>query len=639
MAGTEIHVAEGALVRISGTGLPIRVFGPYITAECVLRWEHPETGLVSREEPELGGSGHEFRTAWPADDDSSSLRLIIESPEPARLPALTVENPDLPGGEVCVAEWESTDEHGLFSVKTMEFSSGETADAVMTTSPRYGIPWSKLRGAERYRVVIRESDGQRFLHTIADLDVTITDGQPPDAARDIDGPVGEWETHLLSGQSTTQDDVPALLRLDADADSPRLAERLGRTVFDVVPLVWSEELPTDPEGTKALRDAQAAISGASRHVTEALTYTAAWHETTARLRDADLLRATYLDDAFTESWGRETLDGLSRGVLADQNLATTRLFSALLHSLWDRDAAAEELRAAWEIDADYMTALRIDEGTSTYFSHAEVLEHARGDHTAVADSLRFLDDPPRTGAEGGVFVCSCDPVFGQIYLPIWLALADYLEFSDVAFHFVLCGEEAQCAEMHENAQDYLRQLGRLRGFEPESHARNVSFSWVPVPDWVALPRAFYACARMFVAPRLAEVSDSLLIINDIDLAFREDPTPFVRSLPRDRMCLGFSRGAYVLSPWRRIVATTMTVPPGLGDGAMWHDLNSYIEAGLRRSRAWMIDQNAITYMVERAIERGEGHLLQDLADFGRPTRRERVMTLYEIAHREVAAAG
>lgn len=124
---------------------------------------------------------------------------------------------------------------------------------------------------------------------------------------------------------------------------------------------------------------------------------------------------------------------------------------------------------------------------------------------------------------------------------------------------------------------------------------------------------FFACARFLALPQILEQYSSIYAI-DADLTMRVDPTAFLRSVKGLRLSVPENSGTISAVPWRRYMAGNVAANAALLETETLDDLLAYITVGLQQPQAWTLDQNALSY----AIERADPGVFRRLDDFKRP---------------------
>lgn len=263
-----------------------------------------------------------------------------------------------------------------------------------------------------------------------------------------------------------------------------------------------------------------------------------------------------------------------------------------LWSLQNRTEAALAFAAARAHDADgLIEAFYIDMGALTYFVPDDI---DAGVHE-VARRVRESFEPVRTTSTSNrlAAVVSVDPNFFRIYGAQLFHFAQQLPAIDVVL--VLCCDAEQAEELIATADAYVAQLVALNR---SGEIRNVQYYRAPVPDFVGDAKTFYASARFFNAQQLLERYERLYPM-DIDLVAEDDPTAYFKRIAHIAFGTSTNHNIASLSPWRRNMAGNVAFNRDVLGTAVLDDLQGYLVHGLAQDAAWMLDQNALTYTIER----------------------------------------
>jgi hypothetical protein len=420
----------------------------------------------------------------------------------------------------------------------------------------------------------------------------------------------------------------AILRA-ADGD-PRCAPELARLVYVLVTRLWSAPGRIDLAAVGELRERAEPGS----QVATALDVVSLWGVVDRYVARHDLRHADY---PAVSAHGPALLDAVDAHPAAPDAHAKLML-RAMLTSAFDRPAAARLFAAARACGPAVGGAIGLHDGSATYFAPAQ-LAAAEGAIAGRRDALTLVGAAPEAaGEDDTLLLFSCDPVFFAAYFPYWAFAAEYLKARRLHLHFILAGGEPD--RIVDRASAVLGGIADLRGFS--RHGANVSFSAAAVPDYVAEPRTFYACARYLFARRLAAGFGGRVVIADVDMALREDPAAFLANLRQPRLETRFSvvvsRGTASVMPWRRYMAGTLIVPRAEPGATAMRLLEDYILAGLDRQPSWTLDQNALTYTVERLVAAHGADVILDTRSLKRPFAQETVRRLYESEQRRHGSA-
>lgn len=291
-------------------------------------------------------------------------------------------------------------------------------------------------------------------------------------------------------------------------------------------------------------------------------------------------------------------------------------------SLTDRAAAAEAFaRLRTDPAADLVRFYYRDSGALTYYCEDDLtaISHLAG-REIVRSITPVRASRPSTSLGVGV---SVDPAFFRIYAGWLYFYAQQLD--NVEFNIFLCGDETEVDDLLADADGFAGALGRLnRSGAPA----NVHLYRVPVPSYVSRAKTFYACARFFAADVMLERYPNVYFI-DADLYLADNPTDYFRAIRDVAFGVPETTSAVRLSPWRRFAAGNLALNREVLETPVLASLQTYAAHGLRHSGDWMLDQNALTYVVEQDA----GRVFRPLNDFDRPFVTSRFMSTWEANYR------
>jgi len=298
-----------------------------------------------------------------------------------------------------------------------------------------------------------------------------------------------------------------------------------------------------------------------------------------------------------------------------------------IHSLRDRDLAAEHFGPLRDgVAAQIISSFYADLGALTYFSDSQVrTEAAAQDAQELRSAARAVGSSAPTNRTA--LVISVDPRFFRIYAPYLYFCAQQLPELDVCL--LLCGSGAEAKELIADGRRYLAALDALNH---SGVPRNIRHFVMPVSPIAAERRTFYAAARFFAATGLLEEYTNLYLM-DADLAVDAHPGAFLKKVATLPVAVPMSSGPAALSPWRRHMAGNIPLSRSVLETGFLEDLQLYLAHGLRHRDSWMLDQNALSY----AVERFPG-TVEDVNDYPRPIRTMRFMSTWESNHRKVTAS-
>jgi len=296
-----------------------------------------------------------------------------------------------------------------------------------------------------------------------------------------------------------------------------------------------------------------------------------------------------------------------------------------IHSVVDRAEAARHFEEARDRDQDGIIAsLYSDLGLMTYFGEVDSSSTAdEGGPQTVRSTIRKLGD--RVPKNRSSIVVSVDPRFFRIYAPHLYFCAQQLPEIDMVI--LLCATGGQAKELVSDGQRYLKALA---GLNATGYPDNLFHYFVPVPKFVPERRTFYAAARFFAAPVLLEHYQNLYLM-DADLVIDVHPGPFLKKVRDLPVAVPKTAGVSALSPWRRYMAGNIPMSQSVLETEFLDHVQNYLFQGMVQRDSWMLDQNALSY----AVERFNGDVA-NVDDYARPFRTMRFMSTWETNFRKAA---
>jgi hypothetical protein len=651
MVGACMRVSADGEIRVAELAehpFPLLLEGSYFTAATHIFVSSVPDGERVEIRPLSSGAEPRFVVEWPVGSPASLLELHIVDAERERagisIPAITLAAPGLAPDAASRFSWRAPAEHGLFDIKIINAETRQVVARRWLLASHYPLFWNELEPSADYRAIVRPHDGQR--HTGQGLQLWLFSGPDGFAEEAIDI---SQEFAALRHAVTTGTEVPHTIpNLDRGTDSRASADELCRILYDAFEgkrgihrKVGAVDFPAIE---RLAREAAAKVDG-SLHLRDALEYLALYGVVARYFRKQfgvlsprSSLFSIY--DLFTTEHAAALLDRLQQSTAYREGSFAASMVEGLVSSAVDRDQAARCFSRARQENRDMWQHLRLDIGASTYLTAREVIARAseRQQTHRQVDSFAFLTEIPTWRQGDHMFLCSCDHGHFRIYFPFWLASAEYLKARRISCHFLVNGAADEVASLVETADSLRRQMARLRGDDAVRHADNISFSTALVPPDVADPTCFYAGSRFLFARRIANRYQGPVMVSDIDMIFRYDPRSYLEAIDYDRIGLYSNTTLAMLKPWRRFLAGTFVLPfSERAHGHLTH-LEDYLSAGLSLERSWMLDQNAIAYMVEQVIEAGDRELLVAVSRAGqprRPTTGDEIRKLFEVRQRQL----
>lgn len=309
---------------------------------------------------------------------------------------------------------------------------------------------------------------------------------------------------------------------------------------------------------------------------------------------------------------------------SEARVAAANVLGKLL-SLHDRQAAAAQFATVREDDEHgLMEHFHLENGSKTYFSAAEVASSS-----SRAGEIRASIESLEAGLPRNSFglLIGLDAAFYRTYAPLLRFYAQQLP--DIDFNFLICGSRGEAEAAVADGTAYSDALARLNA---SGVPANMHHFRVPTPDFVKDRNTFYASARFFAIEMMLDRYPSAYLM-DADLVTDVDPRPFFRRVEHLTFAAPSMRGFTALYPWRRFMAGNIAVSKNVLETAVVDDLQDYLAHGLQFVNSWTLDQNALTY----AIERNRRHYT-DLRPLGRPFHQPKFRIAWERRHREMTEA-
>lgn len=294
-----------------------------------------------------------------------------------------------------------------------------------------------------------------------------------------------------------------------------------------------------------------------------------------------------------------------------------------VHSLEDRSAAAQHFTRVRELDEQGLTEhFYLETGGKTYFSHREAEAGSPSGSEEIRRSIVPIDAGVPANAIG--ILIAMDPGFYRTYAPMLRFYAQ--QMPEVEYTFLLCGSESDSASAVADGDEFSRALNRLNRSGKTS---NVHHFRIPVPSSTVEPVTFYACARFFAVQMMLERYSNAYLM-DADLAADVDPRPYLRRVSEIPFGVPSMAGFSALYPWRRYLAGNVAMDRRVLESSVVSDLQNYLAHGLQQPHSWTLDQNALTYAIERSPD-----YYTDLRTYVRPFYQPKFRLAWERRHREL----
>lgn len=286
------------------------------------------------------------------------------------------------------------------------------------------------------------------------------------------------------------------------------------------------------------------------------------------------------------------LDAVEHASGIGQRVALGNMKAQLL-SLTDRESAAAQFDSILELDVEGILKFYfMDMGALTYFSSNDMVAEAEELAAEVVQSIESQGSSQK--ASSTAILISADPRFFRIYGHMMMFYAQQLPALD--FVFVVVGDDQQTSDTIAAGRDFADSLS---SFNSSGNIDNLRFFRCPIPGFVKDEITFFATSRFFAAVKFLEEYEGVYIM-DIDLRFDANPMQYIKWLHGRTFACSISGGLPKLSPWRRYMAGNVFMRQDISRKFI-SDLQEYIVTGHQRENSWMMDQNALTYAIERSF--------------------------------------
>lgn len=306
------------------------------------------------------------------------------------------------------------------------------------------------------------------------------------------------------------------------------------------------------------------------------------------------------------------------------------LAQAKIESLTSRGKAAELFRKAEITGKNFLDAFELDRGVSTYFSVDDVeaveLESVPSIREKISNERDVrLSDLPQPHIN---LVWSVDPNFLRIHGAHWLNLAPFLLSSGIGMVIIVLGPKEECETAIEDARSLARALFAYRcNRDGNKYAQAIHFVPVEVPDYVSDKKTFFASARYLFAKDIMDALDTPILVLDIDMTLKDPLGSFIESSKNYDFACPLSVGIAGIYPWRRSMAGTVFFNNAPEVRDILRDIARYVRAGLEKPSNWTLDQNALSFAIERATAQGKKFL--DYNTVRRPIAQDAARVLFE----------
>lgn len=332
-----------------------------------------------------------------------------------------------------------------------------------------------------------------------------------------------------------------------------------------------------------------------------------WRHTLSALRDPFMPSNYQADSARIRS------DFLSANTASFESIcrsnpvsvAELTIYGMACVGLGRREKAERAFQSAWTLDRALCRNIKLlTRGQVRADVSRPVLEFS-----ATELSLDFVAGEPSSAEQASPAIVRAGNVaFLRRYLMLHVSQA--VAANDLHWHFHIVDDE-------QSVRDYRRLLKRSLDLAldcaEKTTAPVLSISSEALPSGAPVP-AYYASARFIHAPRLMELLQRDIWLIDADSVFIADPARAAGALARAPVSLTAGPLVDCLLPWHSVLAYSAY----FRNDSQGYDLA--LEAAnatkmlLRRGKGWMVDQVALGYFYEQAVERGASIRLNRIAD-------------------------
>ncbi|MGP9726241.1 hypothetical protein [Glutamicibacter sp. AOP3-A1-12] len=205
--------------------------------------------------------------------------------------------------------------------------------------------------------------------------------------------------------------------------------------------------------------------------------------------------------------------------------------------------------------------------------------------------------------DGPVVLYSADPKYLRAYLTRVLFYMTTLP--ELKYHFHVVADEFEARDISDLISKHLQEICSVRKIDYNAIYFEVSYSSLPIN--VPEPKSYFASARYLVASKVMARHDTSVWIQDIDLYPTGDITKFIARLESNDISLYKSRVLGGMLPWVRHLAGNVYVKNTPTGFKFLSFVEEYLQEFLIRENSWMIDQNSLSYGIEKiGIEVGVG---------------------------------
>lgn len=277
--------------------------------------------------------------------------------------------------------------------------------------------------------------------------------------------------------------------------------------------------------------------------------------------------------------------------LNEYDVETSNILKGLYYSfLKDRESATREFGKAVEGDTQLIIDLGVGEGIFTYIN--EVNNSGEYDNKII--DLNSIGETSEF-----TILMSLDSKFLRKYgAQLFYSI---ISLKKQHFHFHLIGETDEVSKVYSDSKNLFETMKKY--IQPSQGVIEPTFSYETCPEFVKEPVTLYACARFLNAPRFMEKFDSKILIIDADYYINNDFEKYFAKLKETDISMAVSSGVKSMRPWGRYMAGSVYIDKNETGQLFLKELNSYIIENLKGKNTWTLDQNALTYAMEKIREK------------------------------------
>ena len=294
------------------------------------------------------------------------------------------------------------------------------------------------------------------------------------------------------------------------------------------------------------------------------------------------LHKIFVDSPEHQNFIKNEIDNLN-----NYEIETAHILKGLYYSFMkDRKEAAREFKSAINGDIKLIKDMGIGEGIFSYEDEVAIKSEYENE---------VIDLTTNENTSEFTILMSLDPNFLRKYGP--QLFYSIISLKKYHFHFHLVGNKSDILKVFSESVNLFDTMKEY--IKPSKNVIHPSFSYEECPVYVKDPVTLYACARFLNAPRIMEKFNSKILVIDADYYINNDFEKYFNSLSDFDISMAVSWGIKSMRPWGRYMAGSVYINNNEIGKAFLKELNSYINDKLRSEHTWTLDQNALTFAMER----------------------------------------